>query len=714
MPNIKINGKDHSVADGITIIQACDELGIEIPRFCYHKDLKIAGNCRMCLVQVEKAPKPVASCAQQVTEGMVIHTDNQYTKDAREGVMEFLLINHPLDCPICDQGGECDLQDQAMKYGKGSSRYTEEKRAVKKKYMGPLIETFMTRCIHCTRCVRFLEDIAGTNELGTIGRGESMEITTYIEKGITSEVSGNIIDLCPVGALTSKPYAFKARSWELTHTESIDALDAVGSNIRIDSRGREIMRILPRANKQINGDWISDKTRFSYDGLKYQRLDTPMTKEGGRFRSASWKAVYENIAKHIKATDGNRIGAIAGDLTDIETMFVMKQLLDAIGGHYDCRQTGSNLRRGNRSSYLFNTGIKNIENMDGCLIIGSNPRHEAAILNTQIRKAVIENNAKIWLVGEKIDFNYPYKYLGNDPLVLERLAQGNSSHSGALKKCKNPMLIIGENTFKRDDVESVLHYLYAIAEKYNMIRDDWVGFNILHNAASRVGGLDIGFVPSGAELDYVKGKLTPSNHASVKNKGATKGAAGILTDCDVIFLLGADEVDIDSINPNALVVYIGHHGDRAASRADIILPGAAYTEKSGMYVNLEGKAQRTSRAVFPLGEAKEDWRIINEIGVAIGVLKGYCEHEELYHAICKEFPALDVANQPGNDDSEYKQRAKDVMENAKIYKTANGKLSDEQFNLPIRDFYMTNSISRNSPTMTKCSTELCRGDKEAV
>ena len=533
MPKLKINNITVEVQDGATVLQACEKAGIEIPRFCYHEKLAIAGNCRMCLVEIEKSPKPVASCAHPATEGMTIYTNTPLVKKAREGVLEFLLINHPLDCPICDQGGECDLQDESLKYGKGESRFHEDKRAVKDKYMGPLIKTHMTRCIHCTRCVRFIEDIAGTYELGAVGRGNDMQITTYIEKSVTSELSGNIIDLCPVGALTSKPYEFKARAWELHKTESIDVLDAVGSNIRIDSIGNEVMRILPRQNELINEEWISDKTRFAYDGLKYQRLDKPMSKVSRRLQPVSWEVAYNKIKDKISNTAPQKIGAIAGDLTDVETMLAMKLFLNSLNCYnHECRQDGSFLDNGNRSDYIFNTTIQDIEKADICLIFGSNPRHEATILNARIRKAYLHNNLQVALIGEKLDLTYPYRHLGINPWTLKQIADGSHPYCKVLEKAKNPMMIIGSNMLIQEDFKAVFHHSKKILKQYSFIQKEWNGFNVLQKVASRVGGLDIGFLPKEKNMCVEK----------------------ILKKSNLLFLLGADEINFNHIKKETFII----------------------------------------------------------------------------------------------------------------------------------------------------------------
>ncbi len=669
MPKLKINNKEIEVPEGFTVIQACEKAGIEIPRFCYHDKLKIAGNCRMCLVEMERAPKPVASCAQVAMEGMVIHTNTPLVKKAREGVMEFLLANHPLDCPICDQGGECDLQDQAMKYGKPESRYKEEKRAVKDKDFGPLIQTHMTRCIHCTRCVRFIEDIAGTYELGGIGRGEDVEITNYIEGGVKSELSGNIIDLCPVGALKSKPYEFKARNWELHRTESIDVMDAVGSNIIINTRGNEVMRILPYTNEDINEEWISDKTRFFYDGLKYQRLDRPYIKQKNKLEETSWEIALNILAKRIKKTKAEKIGAIAGDLTDVETMFVVKDYLKALGSYnVDCRQNGSKLSNKNRAQYTFNTTIKGIEEADHCLLIGCNPRHEATMVNARIRKAYLNNKLSIAVIGNNNNLTYPYKHLGDNPWILKQIADGVHPICTDLKKAKKPMIIFGEHLTTQEDYEAYEYFINKLVNKYNYTSNDWSGYNILHTAASRVGGLDINFVPN-------KDGMTTNE---------------ILKKCEVIILFGADEINLNKINKNAFVIYIGHHGDKAAEVADIILPAPAFTEKNATYVNLEGRVQNTFAAIDKLGKAKIDWQIILDLANLTGVKLQYSTLNEIRKKISKVNPVF-INTELKNNDNVFKNSLKQTS------------FFQDKIDEKALDYYLTNSICRNSITMKKCS-----------
>lgn len=678
MPKLTIDGIDVVVEEGSTVIQACEKLGIEVPRFCYHSRLAIAGNCRMCLVEVEKSPKPVASCALPATENMVVHTNTPMVKKAREGVMEFLLINHPLDCPICDQAGECDLQDQAMAYGKGSSRYTEEKRAVKHKDFGPLIKTEMTRCIHCTRCVRFINEIAGVPEIGAIYRGENMEIVTLLEKSVSSELSGNVIDLCPVGALTSKPYAFKARSWELQKCESIDVMDAVGSNIRIDSRGLAVMRILPRLNEDINEEWISDKTRFACDGLTKQRLDSPYIKKEGKLVKSTWEDTYKLIASKIKSIQPDEMAAIAGDLVDVESMFALKNLFNLLGSYNtDCRQYNEKLDNKHRSDYLFNTSIAGIEEADYCLIIGANPRVEASILNARIRKAFLKG-LKIALIGTKVDLTYDYEYLGDDIKTLEEILLKKHPVSELLTNARKPMVILGTQAISRKDGAEIINLTKLIAEKYGFVSEDWNGFNILHTAASRVGGLDIGFIPK-----------NPAQDVDYFLEGASAGKIKLL------YLLGADEIDFTN-NNNCLVIYQGHHGDKGAHVADIILPGSAYTEKDASYVNLEGRVQRTYTSVKAPGDAKLDWQIIIEIAQMLKITLHFKDLQSLRAKMFAEFPHF------ANIDLIAKSS---FIINKREYNYINEPIAYKRNN-----YYLTNPICRASVTMAKIADVIAKGE----
>ncbi|WP_168463802.1 NADH-quinone oxidoreductase subunit NuoG [Wolbachia endosymbiont of Ctenocephalides felis wCfeT] len=678
MVKITINSQEYKVEPGLTIIQACEVVGVEIPRFCYHERLAIAGNCRMCLVEVEGGPpKPVASCAMPVAENMVIHTDTPKVKKAREGVLEFLLMNHPLDCPICDQGGECDLQDITMSYGKGVSRFADHKRAVPKKHFGPLIETAMNRCIHCTRCVRFLSDVAGTNELGGIGRGENVEISTYIRRHIDSELSGNIIDLCPVGALTSKPYSFTARPWELLHCETIDVLDAVGSAIRVDYRGPEVMRILPRLNEEINEEWISDKTRFSYDGLKLQRLDRPYVKKDGRLVSTDWNEALTVAARKIKNTKPNKIAAIAGDLVDCESMLLLKGLMQKLGsGNIDCRQDGTKFIQNNRGSYVFNTTIEGIENADLCLLINTNPRVEAPIINARMRKRYLQGSFSVASIGPDIEYLYHVEKLGDDPGVLSEIANGIHKFCEVLSSAKNPMLIIGQDALIRYDAESVIALAGQIAERFNMIRDDWNGFNVLHKAAARVGGLDIGFVP----------KKDGKNTFQILEK-AKSG------EIEVVYLLGADEIDTTRLE-NTFVIYQGHHGDKGAHVADVIFPGSTYTEKYATYVNTEGRVQRTNLATLPPGEAKEDWLIIKNLSQHLDLFLPYDSLSDVRKKLDTIGPQFRKADQ--------------VVKNKWVPISVDGvSLINTPFTLKEVNFYMTDSISRASKIMADCTKAFC-------
>jgi NADH-quinone oxidoreductase subunit G len=684
MTKVIIDGREIDVAPELTLLQACEQAGAEIPRFCFHERLSIAGNCRMCLIEVKGGPpKPVASCAQNVRdlrpgpngEPPVMFTKSPMVKKAREGVMEFLLINHPLDCPICDQGGECDLQDQAMAYGVDSSRFQENKRAVEDKYLGALVKTSMNRCIQCTRCVRFAAEVAGVPEMGATGRGEDMEITTYLEQALTSELQGNVVDLCPVGALTSKPYAFAARPWELSKTESVDVMDAVGSAIRIDARGREVMRILPRVNEDVNEEWISDKTRHVVDGLRAQRLDVPYIREGGRLREASWTEAFDAIAAKVKASTPSRIGAIAGDLAAVEEMFALKDLMTRLGSaNIDARQDGSMFDpKWGRASYLFNATIAGIEKADALLIIGSNPRHEAAVLNARIRKRWRAGKFPVGLIGERAELTFPYDYLGAGADSLGKLASEDSDFAKAFKAAERPLIIVGANVFARKDGAALAAQAAKLALDVGAVKDGWNGFSVLHSAASRVGALDIGFVPG-------EGGLRATEMAT----------AGML---DVLFLLGADEIEVASGASGAFVVYIGTHGDRGAHCADVILPGAAYPEKSGLYVNTEGRVQMAKRASFPPGEAREDWAIIRALSDHLNKRLPYDSLAQLRRAIFQAHPHLAHidAIEPG--------RADDIRKLAAL----GGTPDKAPFRRAIADFYFTNPIARASAVMAECS-----------
>jgi NADH-quinone oxidoreductase subunit G len=681
MAKIKVDGNEIEVPDHYTLLQACEEAGAEVPRFCFHERLSIAGNCRMCLVEVKGGPpKPAASCAMGVRdlrpgpngEAPEVFTNTPMVKKAREGVMEFLLINHPLDCPICDQGGECDLQDQAMAFGMDNSRYAENKRAVEDKYIGPLVKTIMNRCIHCTRCVRFTTEVAGISELGLIGRGEDAEITTYLEHAMSSELQGNVIDLCPVGALTSRPYAFQARPWELNKTESIDVMDACGSAIRVDTRGREVMRVMPRVNEAINEEWISDKTRFIWDGLRTQRLDRPYVRRNGRLEAASWGDAFGAIATAVSGAKPERIGAIAGDLAAVEEMYALKALIASLGSaNIDCRQDGAALDPSlGRASYIFNPTIEGIEDADAILIIGSNPRREAAILNARIRKRWRMGELPIGLIGEQADLRYAHEYLGAGPETLKELVDGTNKFAAKLKRAKKPMIIIGQGALARGDGAGVLANAAKLADAVGAVKGDWNGFAVLHTAAARVGGLDLGLVPGEGGLD----------------------AAAMLTGTDVLFLLGADELDFTK-KTAGFTVYIGTHGDNGAHHADVILPAATYTEKSGTYVNTEGRVQLGSRAAFAPGEAREDWAILRALSDVLGKKLPYDSLTALRAALYAEYPHFAEIDMISTGDS---------SAIAAIAKKA-GRMNKSAFASQVKDFYLTNPIARASAVMAECS-----------
>jgi len=678
MTKLIIDGKEIDVPPEYTLLQACEAAGAEIPRFCYHERLSIAGNCRMCLVEVKGGPKPVASCAWGVRdcrpgpkgEPPEISTRSPMVKKAREGVMEFLLINHPLDCPICDQGGECDLQDQAMGYGVDTSRFAENKRAVEDKYLGALVKTSMTRCIQCTRCIRFAAEVCGTPEMGATGRGEDMEITTYLEQALTSEMQGNLADICPVGALTSKPYAFAARPWELGKTQSVDVMDGIGSAIRVDTRGREVMRILPRINEAVNEEWISDKTRHIVDGLRTQRLDRPYIRENGKLRPASWQEAFAAISVKAGHLHGARIGAIAGDLAAVEEMFALKELLAKFGSANLAVQGGEAFDpKAGRGSYIFNPTIAGIEQADALLIVGSNPRREGTLLNARIRKRWRTGQLKVGVIGPKADLTYDYDHIGAGTDSLNDLAAGKHSFAEVLKTAKHPIVLVGAAGLARSDGAAVLSLAAKLALDIGAIKDGWNGFGVLHDTASRVGALDIGFAPGG---------------------GLSIAQMATFGTLDLLFLLGADETKVAD---GTFVVYIGTHGDRGAHRADVILPGAAYTEKSGIYVNTEGRVQMANRAAFPPGEAREDWAIIRALSDVVGKKLPYDSLAQLRQAISRAAPHLARLEQiePG--------KAGDV----KALAGKGGKVDKAAFKPAIEDFYMTNPIARASAVMAECS-----------
>ncbi|MEQ9488324.1 MAG: NADH-quinone oxidoreductase subunit NuoG [Alphaproteobacteria bacterium] len=684
MPKLTINGEEVEFEKGMTVLQVCEQAGVEVPRFCYHERLSIAGNCRMCLVEVKPGPpKPAASCALPAGDGMEVFTESDMVKKARNGVMEFLLVNHPLDCPICDQGGECDLQDQAMAYGRDGSRFAENKRAVKDKYMGPLIKTIMTRCIHCTRCVRFCAEIGGVEDMGLLNRGENAEISS-LEKAISSELSANVIDLCPVGALTSKPYAFEARPWELKKTESIDVMDAVGSNIRVDSRGNEVMRVLPRLNEDVNEEWISDKTRYACDGLRKRRLDKPYLRGAdGKLAAADWKAAFAAIKAKVDAVKPSEIAAIAGDQCDVESMYALQDLMGRLGAtSIDCRQDGAKLVAGNRGDYIFNTTIAGIEDADAILIVGSNPRWEAPIINARIRKTWLASRTKIGVIGEQKDLTYKYDYIGAGPESLQELVDGKHSFAKVLKDAERPMVIVGPGAVARKDGAAVLAAVRKLADDTGMVSDDWNGVNILHTAASRVGGLDIGFVPGEGGRD-VEGIID----------GAQSG------DIKIVYLLAADEIDTEKLR-DAFVIYQGHHGDVGAHAADVILPAAAYTEKAGIYVNTEGRVQMARRAVFPPGDAREDWTILRALSDVLAQTLPYDNLGNLRDAIYTACPHM---------------REIDTASAAPLGKPSKAsKMESAAFISPVAIFYSTDPISRASETMAECTRVILHGGEEEV
>ncbi len=702
MTKLIVDGKEIDVPADFTLLQACEAAGAEIPRFCYHERLSIAGNCRMCLVEVKGSPKPVASCAWGVRdcrpgpngEAPEVKTASPLVKKAREGVMEFLLINHPLDCPICDQGGECDLQDQAMAYGHARfNRYDENKRAVTDKNMGPLVNTIMTRCIHCTRCVRFAAEVAGVDEIGATGRGEDMEITTYLEKAVTSEMSGNVIDLCPVGALTSKPYQFNARPWELTKTESVDIMDAVGCAIRVDTRGREVMRILPRVNEDINEEWISDKTRFVWDGLRRQRLDRPYVRQNGKLQPASWQEAFAAIADRVRSTKPERMAALVGDLANSETIKALKDLMLSLGvANMDCRQDGAQIGTGPRQSYLFNTTIAGIESADALLLVGTDPRWEAPLVNARIRKTWLRGGLKIARLGPARDLTYAVEELGSNAATLTEIATGRHAVCQMLKDAKRPMLIVGQGALARSDGAAILAACAQIARDTGMIgpggQSGWNGFNVLHTAAGRVGALDLGFLPQKGGKD-----------TRAILDGASTG------ELDFVFLLGADEIDTGRLG-KAFVVYQGTHGDAGAHRADVILPGAAYTEQHGTYVNTEGRVQLARRAAFPPGDAREDWTILRALSDVLGKKLPYDDLNALRERMLADAPAWNALDQapecPGAD----------VPVWTSIGVT--GAIDATSFVYPIRDFYLTNPVARASLVMAECSSQFVTPPRAAA
>ncbi len=670
MAKVTVDGIEVEVPNGSNVLQACEAAGKEIPRFCYHERLSVAGNCRMCLVEIEKAPpKPFASCAYPVADGMVVHTDTPMVKAARRGVMEFLLINHPLDCPICDQGGECDLQDQAVGYGGDSSRYHESKRAVVNPDLGPLVKTIMTRCIHCTRCIRFSTEIAGVSEMGATSRGESMAVGTYIEKALSSELSGNLIDICPVGALTSKPYAFVARPWELKKTDSVDVMDAVGAAIRIDTRGAEVLRVLPRLNEDVNEEWLADKSRFALDGLKRRRLDSCWVRRNGKLVRATFPEAFAAIEAKLDGLPGDRVGAIAGDLCDAESMVALKDVMASIGStNLDCRQDGAALDPSRRDFYILNTSIAGIEEADALLLVGCNPRHEAPLINARIRKRTLMGAFPVASIGAPMDLTFKAPQIGTSGAALTGLLDGSHDFAKVLANAKKPMIIVGQGALRGPDGAAVLAACWKLAAQSGMLTADWHGFNILHTAAGRVGALDLGFA-TGKTLGQMM-------HGGV----------------DLLWLLGADEFDTSRIGPDTFVVYQGHHGDRGASCADVILPGAAYTEKNGTYVNTEGRVQRGALAVFPPGEAKEDWKILRAFSAMIGKPLPYDDLAAIrarLSAVNPVFATLDTLHRFATTDHTGPSEA--------------AELGDHAFAPVVENYYMTDPISRASATMAACT-----------
>ena len=666
MLKLKVNNKDIEVEEGLTVLQACEKAGVEIPRFCYHEKLSIAGNCRMCLVELEKSPKPVASCAMPAAEGMNIKTNTAFVEKARKGVMEFLLANHPLDCPVCDQGGECDLQDQSMFYGVDKSRYKENKREVAEKNMGPLIKTQMTRCIHCTRCVRFATEVAGVTEIGAIGRGEDMEITTYLEQSMRSELSANVVDLCPVGALTSKPYVFEARPWELKKTESIDVMDAIGSNIRVDTYGWEVKRILPRINEDINEEWISDKTRYACDGLLKQRLDTPYIKYNGKFEKASWKEVFDIIKSKFKNADKDKICGMSGDLVNMETLYIFKEFFNKTlsSNNVESRSDHIYLNPQNRENYLFNSTINGIEEADFIFLIGSNPRYEATILNARIRKAYLQNKTKIISLNDVGDLTYPYTSLDGDIENIKKITEDNHEVSSLIKEAKKPLIIFGQSSLKMKSAKYIIETVKSFLEKNNKISNEWNALNTISENASTVGSFDLGLYKTVDGSNEVLKNL--ENHMF-----------------EIVYLLGVDNLKFKK--KNEFIIYQGSHGDKGAEIADIILPGAAYTEQNGYFTNLEGKLQKAYKASYPPEEAKEDWLIINELAEAMNHRKLFNDKDELDSSML-------------NQVNLYIEKNKSI----KFSDVKNLEFKKEILKIRNEDYYYSNAIARASKTMFEC------------
>jgi len=666
MLKLKVNNIDIEVEEGLTVLQACEKAGVEIPRFCYHEKLSIAGNCRMCLVEMEKSPKPVASCAMPAAEGMNIKTNTAFVEKARKGVMEFLLANHPLDCPVCDQGGECDLQDQSMFYGVDKSRFKENKRAVPEKNMGPLIKTQMTRCIHCTRCVRFATEVAGVPELGAIGRGEDMQITTYLEQSMQSELSANVVDLCPVGALTSKPYVFEARPWELKKTETIDVMDAIGSNIRVDTYDWEVKRVLPIINEDINEEWISDKTRYACDGLLNQRLDTPFIKYNGKFEKASWEEVYKIIKSKFENTSKEKVCGFVGDLTNMETGYIFKEFFDRTldSQNYESRSDNRFIDIRKRENYLFNSTINGIEESDLIFLIGTNPRYEATILNARIRKSYLNNNTKIISLNDLGDLTYPYESLDGKTKTLKDIFDGNHEISKKIIDANNPMIIIGESLLNLGSSQYFFNSIKNFLTQNKKISEEWNSFNILSCDASTVGNYDLGIINESNDL-----LEDLQNHKF-----------------DIVYLMGQDNLNFDK--KDEFIIYQGSHGDKGAEIADIILPGSAYTEQNGYFTNLEGKIQKAYKASYPPGDAKEDWQIINELAELMNNRKLFNDKEEL------ESSMLNYINL---------QKEKQINDEDKANKIDENEFQDELLKVNVKDYYFSNVIARSSKTMIECN-----------
>ena len=665
MLKVKVNDTDVEVEEGLTVLQACKQAGVEIPIFCYHEKLSIAGNCRMCLVEIEKSPKPVASCAMTITEGMNIKTNTSMIEKARKGVMEFLLVNHPLDCPVCDQGGECDLQDQSMFYGLDKSRYKENKRQVPETYMGPLIKTQMTRCIHCTRCIRFATEIAGVPELGAIGRGENMQITTYLEKSMESELSANVIDLCPVGALTSKPNVFEARPWDLKKTETIDVMDAVGSNIRVDTYGWEVKRILPRINEDINEEWISDKTRYACDGIQNQRLDTPYLKSDNEFKKISWDLAYKKVVEKIKETSPEKIAGLTGDLTNMETMFIVKEFFQKTikSQNLDSRSDNCYVNNNDRRNYIFNSSLNGIEESDLIILVGANPRYEATILNARVRKSFLNNKTEIYSFGDIGELTYPYKILDNKTDTIKDIFENKNDLSEKIKNSKKPIIIIGQSALRLKSGKFIFEEFKKFLISINKITKEWNSLNILSNNASTVASYDLNILNSKDGKNVILDKIENNNF-------------------DILFLFGQDNLNFKK--KNEFIIYVGSHGDKGAEMADVILPGAAYTEQDGYYINLEGKIQKAYKASYPPGDAKEDWEIINELSELLKKKKICNNKEEL---IDRMMNYLKLDQKINNKD-------KIITE-----------FFSEKIVIDHFDYYYSNVIARASKTMSECRNE---------